>query len=110
MKIPLLNSKVEDQNLHDEHDLLTSIYQGNHNAFWELWLLHQDYLYHRCLSWMDGNHTEAKNALSQASIKAWEKLPDYASKITNVKAWLTTLTHNLCMDVYSVKISILQEI
>lgn len=95
--------KVKIQTNLDEHYLLTSIFQGNHNAFWELWLLHQDYLYHRCLRWLDGNHTEAENILSQASLKAWQKLPDYADKITNVKAWLITLTHNLCMDMYKKK-------
>lgn len=90
--------KVENQTDLDEDYLLKLISQGDHNAFWELWLFHQDYLYRRCLRWMDGNHTEAENLLSQASLKAWQKLPDYADKITNVKAWLTTLIHNLCID------------
>lgn len=84
----------------EEYSLLKLIYQGNHDAFWQLWLLHKDYLYYRCLSWMGSNHTEAENLLSQASLKAYEKLPHYASKIINVKAWLTTLTHNLCLDMF----------
>ncbi len=87
----------------DEKFLLKSISQGNDDAFWELWLLHQDYLYYRCLSWMNGNHTEAENVLSQASLKAYEKLPHYASKIINIKAWLITLTYNLCIDAYRKK-------
>ncbi len=69
----------------EEYWLLKLISQGNHDAFWQLWLLHKDYLYYRCLSWMGSNHTEAKNLLSQASLKAYEKLPHYASKIINVK-------------------------
>jgi RNA polymerase sigma-70 factor (ECF subfamily) len=32
-------------------------------------------------------------------LKAWDKLPDYAEKITNLRAWLTRLTHNLCIDI-----------
>ncbi|MFB8787306.1 MAG: RNA polymerase sigma factor [Potamolinea sp.] len=80
--------------------LLKSVSQGNSIAFWQLWRLHQDYLYRRCQNWMGGNHTEAQEALSRASLKAWDKLPDYAGKITNPKAWLTRLTHNLCVDMH----------
>lgn len=86
-----------------EQSVLKSISQGNHDAFWELWLLHQDYLYHRCLSWMKGNHLEAQDVLSQASLKAYEKLPNHAAKITNIKAWLITFTYNLCIDAYRKK-------
>ncbi len=68
--------------------------------FWQLWLQHQDYLYKRCLSWMKGNHEQAEEALSRARIKAWEKWLEVASKVTNPKAWLTKLTHNLCMDMH----------
>ena len=33
-------------------------------------------------------------------LKAWEKVQQYAGKITNFKAWLTSLTHNLCVDIH----------
>lgn len=68
--------------------------------FWLLWQEHQNYLYHRCLGWMCGNPTEAEDALSQAMLKASEKVQQYAGKITNIKGWLTTLTHNLCVDIH----------
>lgn len=68
--------------------------------FWKLWVQYQDYLYQRCLSWMKGNSTDAEELLSRASIKAWEKWQDYAEKVNNPKAWLTQLTHNLCMDIH----------
>lgn len=68
--------------------------------FWLLWQEHQNYLYHRCLGWMGGNPTEAEDALSRAMLKAWEKVQQYAGKITNIKGWLTKLTHNLCMDIH----------
>lgn len=68
--------------------------------FWTLWVQYQDYLYQRCLSWMNCNPTEAQEAVSRASIKAWEKWQDYAGKVTNPRAWLTRLTHNLCMDMH----------
>ncbi|MCT7979838.1 sigma-70 family RNA polymerase sigma factor [Laspinema sp. C3] len=48
---------------------------------------------------MNGNLADAEDALSQAMLKAWEKIRDYASTISNVKAWLTQLTHNLCVDI-----------
>ena len=68
--------------------------------FWLLWQEHQNYLYHRCLGWMGGNPTEAEDALSRAMLKAWEKVQEYEGKITNLKSWLTTLVHNLCMDIH----------
>ncbi len=83
-----------------EQLLLQNIVEGNHHAFWQLWLLYQDYLYHRCLIWMGHNHLDAEEALSLARLNAWEKLPNYASKITNPKAWLTRITHNLCIDLH----------
>jgi RNA polymerase sigma factor (sigma-70 family) len=33
-------------------------------------------------------------------LKAWEKVQKYAGEITNFKAWVTTLTRNLCVDIY----------
>ena len=75
-------------------------FQSGSTDFWELWVQYQDYLYQRCLSWMKGNPTDAQEALSRASIKAWEKWQDDPEKIANAKAWMTRLTHNLCMDMH----------
>ncbi|MEH2278638.1 MAG: sigma-70 family RNA polymerase sigma factor [Nostoc sp.] len=68
--------------------------------FWYLWQQYEDYFYSRCLQWMSGNPTDAEDALSQVMLKAWNQWPDYASKITNPKAWLSRITHNLCMDIH----------
>ena len=68
-------------------------------AFWQLWQQNRDDLYRCCLKWMGGNSTDAEEVLSRAMLKAWDKLPDYAEKITNLRAWLTRLTHNLCIDI-----------
>ena len=68
--------------------------------FWHLWQQYEDYFYSRCLQWMSGNPTDAEDALSQAMLKAWNQWPDYASKITNPKTWLSRITHNLCMDIH----------
>ncbi len=96
LKKDILKTETESK----EQILLQSIAEGNRHAFWQLWLPHQDYLYCRCQMWMGGNNTDAEEALSRARLKAWEKLPNYASKITNLKAWLTRMTHNLCVDIH----------
>jgi RNA polymerase sigma-70 factor (ECF subfamily) len=49
---------------------------------------------------MGGNSTDAEDALSRAMLKAWEKVQKYAGEIANFKAWLTTLTRNLCVDIH----------
>lgn len=84
----------------DEQVLLARLSQGDSNAFWPLWMPYQDYLYCRCLNWMDSNIAQAEDALSQATLKAWHKLPAHAHKITNLKAWLTRFTHNFCVDIH----------
>jgi RNA polymerase sigma factor (sigma-70 family) len=84
----------------DKKFLLKSLSQRDYTAFWQLWMPYQDYLSHCCLTWMDGNVTNAQDALSQATLKAWDKLPHHADKITNLKAWLTRFTHNVCMDIH----------
>ncbi|NEO54373.1 MAG: sigma-70 family RNA polymerase sigma factor [Okeania sp. SIO3B5] len=73
------------------NDLLTS-------KFWEKWTEYQDQLYRCCLKFMNSNPTDAEDALSQAMLKAWEKVQIYAGKIDNLKAWLFKLTSNLCID------------
>lgn len=69
-------------------------------GFWLQWQQYRDYLYRCCIKWMGGNSTDAEDALSRAMLKAWEKAQQYAGEITNFKAWLTTLTRNLCVDIY----------
>lgn len=68
--------------------------------FWQQWQHYRDYLYRCCIKWMGGNPTDAEDALSRAMLKAWEKAQKYAGEIANFKAWLTTLTRNLCVDIH----------
>ena len=86
--------------LPDAQILLKRLSQGDSIAFWELWIPHQNYLYHCCLIWMDKNAMDAQDALSQTLLKAWVKLPLHAEKIINFRAWLVRFTHNLCMDIH----------
>ncbi|NEO98855.1 MAG: sigma-70 family RNA polymerase sigma factor [Symploca sp. SIO2E9] len=83
-----------------EQILLSILSAGDRSVFWQLWEQYREYLYSRCLQWMGGKHTDAEEALSRATLKAWNQLPKYAHKITNLKAWLTRLTHNLCVDMH----------
>ena len=69
-------------------------------GFWQQWQQYQDYLHRCCIKWMGGNPIDAEDALSRAMLKAWEKVQKFAGKINNFKAWLTTLTRNLCVDIY----------
>ncbi len=68
--------------------------------FWQQWEQHRDYLYRCCLKWMDGNATNAEEVLSRAMLKAFDKIRDSTDVIINIKAWLTRLTYNLCMDIH----------
>src|SRR5919202_6842416 len=92
--------KIKKEAELEEKFLLKSRTPSERTDFWKLWVRYQDYLYQRCLTWMKGNPTDAQEALSRASIKAWEKWQDYPGKITNPRAWLTRLTYNLCMDMH----------
>ena len=80
--------------------LLRKLSRGDENSFWQLWNRHEKHLYGCCLELMKGNRWEAEEALSEATIKAWDKLPKYAAKITNIKGWLTRLTLNICLEMH----------
>ena len=84
----------------EEQFLSKPMFNGNNTAFTQLWDKHHCYLRKCCLISMNGNEPDADEALSQVAVKVWEKLPKHASKITNPKAWLTRLTHNLCVDIH----------
>jgi RNA polymerase sigma factor (sigma-70 family) len=86
--------------LENEKIIVRVFFQGNLTDFWYFWQLHKQYLYHCCKNWIGGNPYEAEEVLSQVMLKAWEKLPKHAHKITNPKAWLTRLAHNLCVDIH----------
>ncbi len=84
----------------DESVLLRQLAQGETAAFWQLWENHRRVLYAICLRQMDGVQEEAEDALSRVMLRAWDKLPVYAARIENLKAWLIRLAFNLCADVH----------
>lgn len=84
----------------EESYLLETLQLGNRNAFWELWEQHRDHLYGVCLRQMSGIHADADDAASRTMMVAWEKLPRSAGEILNLKAWLTRLGCNVCIDMH----------
>lgn len=71
---------------------------GKVQGFWGVWVQHQEYLRGHSLRWMSNNLEDAEDALSNAMLLAQRKYPQYAHSITNTRAWLTRLVHNVCMD------------
>ncbi|HEU4391201.1 MAG TPA: sigma-70 family RNA polymerase sigma factor [Blastocatellia bacterium] len=79
---------------------LSHLSDGDTGGFWILWESYQGYLFGVCLKQMGGVREDAEDALSRAMMKAWDRLPRYAGEIANVKAWLTRLVCNLCLDIH----------
>jgi len=71
---------------------------GVEAIFWSQWQEHQHYLYRCCLKYL-GNPTDAQDALSEAMLKAWDKISTTAQPIQNIKAWLVKLTSHYCIDI-----------
>ncbi|MCV3216440.1 RNA polymerase sigma factor [Plectonema radiosum NIES-515] len=71
---------------------------------------YRDELYRCCLKWMNGNRIDAEDALSDAMLKAWEKVQKYVGEIANFKAWLIRVTHNLCIDIHRERDRVLKQI
>lgn len=80
--------------------LLSPVDHQNINSdFWQLWQEYQDYLHRCCVKWM-GNTIDAEDVLSQAMLKAWDKLRNSTVEIKNFKSWVTKLTYNICVDIH----------
>ncbi len=91
------NTYLQD-NPDEEQQLLQRLAAGDIRAFWPLWQKYRDYLFRCCLRWKNGNKTEAEDLLSQAALKAWEKMQKFAGKIANFKSWVTVLVRNFWLD------------
>jgi RNA polymerase sigma factor (sigma-70 family) len=99
MTVRQFNKSTYLQDNHEEEQqLLQRLAAGEFKAFWPLLEKYRYYLFRCCLSWRNGNETEAEDLLSQATLKAWEKVQKFAGEITNFKSWLTTLFRNLWLD------------
>src|ERR1700730_3320214 len=84
----------------DDQVLLQQLANGDNSAFWELWLRHKDCLFRICLQFMGNSQQDAEDILSDIMLKAFEKLPEYAHGIRNLKPWLARFARNYCIDVH----------
>ncbi|MBW4497713.1 MAG: sigma-70 family RNA polymerase sigma factor [Oscillatoria princeps RMCB-10] len=99
MAVGKFNESIYMQDNPDEdQQLLQRLAAGDIRAFWPLWQKYQDYLFRCCIRWKNGNETEAEDLLSQAMLKAREKVQNYAGKIANFKSWVTALVRNFWLD------------
>lgn len=89
-----------DVEAEEEKALVRDLISGDSGAFWSLWERHRRHLYAVCLMQMKGAHADAEDALSRVLIKAWDRLPRYAATIINLKAWLTRMAYNLCVEIH----------
>jgi RNA polymerase sigma factor (sigma-70 family) len=80
--------------------LLGHLSHGDDDAFWSIWQRYRRQLYDVCFRRMSGVHADAADAVSRSMIVAHDRLPNYASSIENVEAWLTRLTCNVCLDIH----------
>ncbi|HYC90751.1 MAG TPA: sigma-70 family RNA polymerase sigma factor [Thermoanaerobaculia bacterium] len=83
-----------------ERALLQALDGGDGDAFWKLWLRHRGHLYDVCLRRMNGLSCDAADAMSRSMMVACSKMPQYATGINNVQAWLTRLVLNVCSDIH----------
>ena len=82
-----------------EKSLLEKVSRGDSDAFWSLWLMHRPHLLAVCSRQMRWIGADADDAVSRSMLIAHAKLPEYASQILDVEAWLTRLTCNVCLDI-----------
>jgi DNA-directed RNA polymerase specialized sigma24 family protein len=75
-----------------EPELLHRLAAGDLDAFWSLWLAHQDFLFRLCCHQMQGRRADAQDALAG--------LPRVALQITNLRGWLGRVAANVCRDIH----------
>lgn len=68
--------------------------------FWAQWLQYREYLIRLALRWTSSNMADAEDAVSKVGLKAHDRYLRDASRIRSMRAWLSRLLHNVCMDEY----------
>ncbi len=66
------------------------------DAFWAIWMAHQNTLRQRSLRLSGGNRADAEDALSAAMVRAAQAFG--RQPVQNPGAWLVRILHNTCMD------------
>lgn len=68
------------------------------DSFWQGWMEHEEYLRRKCNYLLGGNREEAEDVLSAAMMQAFQNFTNQSCGVGNMRAWLTTIVHNACMD------------
>lgn len=94
------NQKIRSSSQSVAASMLWDETENKNTTFWQEWQVHQNYLSHCCLQWMNSNPIDAEEVLSQAMIKAWNEWQNYEIQIKCPKAWLTKIVHHFCIDLH----------
>jgi RNA polymerase sigma-70 factor, ECF subfamily len=82
-----------------DQELVTQVVQGNASAYGHLYDRYIEQIY-RYIYFQTMNQHEAEDLTETAFLKTYEILKEDGSKITNFKAWLYRIAHNLVIDLY----------
>ncbi len=92
------NSRPLDETQQDADLSQISFDGADELGFWEAWNSHREYLHRLSMLWMNVSSMEAEDALSDATIRAFEKYKKHYHNINNERAWFARLLHNICID------------
>lgn len=79
-----------------EKELITKAKQGDHDAFGELVLLHQNKVYSLCVHLLN-DRDMAEDLAQEAFLKAWRSFSSFRED-SGFSTWMHRLTTNLCLD------------
>lgn len=71
---------------------------GDPGLRWQAWLDNRDMLYRRCLSWTNGNATEAEDLLGQLLMRLLRIESTEFESIKCPRAWMTRVLRHLYVD------------
>ncbi|MDI1451572.1 sigma-70 family RNA polymerase sigma factor [Polyangium sp. 6x1] len=69
-------------------------------AFQEAWSQSEPQLRKLCFRWTGRDPEAARDALGTVAVLAMEALAQHRADISNVRAWLTRLARNACVDIH----------
>jgi RNA polymerase sigma-70 factor (ECF subfamily) len=95
-----LSSEMVNRNILPKQSQFGDKTPNNCQDFWQLWDLHQGYLYNCCLKWLNGNYHDTEDVVNQVMLKAWTQWTQSINDIEDPKSWLSQITYNYCIDVY----------
>jgi RNA polymerase sigma-70 factor (ECF subfamily) len=74
-------------------------YSETRAQFETIWRLHLSELLQRSLAWTNGHYEDAEDAVAEAAMTAFQKLPPNLDAM-GARHWLLHLAYTKCMDIY----------